>query len=78
MRLERRGIIGFGFDDSQLREQVDKTVAQLRELGVDRNDAVAIVLPNGPEMASAFISIAAGATTAPLDRPDAALDSDNE
>jgi acyl-CoA synthetase (AMP-forming)/AMP-acid ligase II len=27
---------------------------------------VAIVLPNGPEMAAAFVSVAAGATTAPL------------
>src|SRR5690606_37819819 len=29
-------------------------------------DRVAIVLPNGPEMASAFVSVAAAATTAPL------------
>ncbi|MFN9096380.1 MAG: acyl--CoA ligase, partial [Alphaproteobacteria bacterium] len=29
-------------------------------------DRVAIVLPNGPEMAAAFIAIGAGATTAPL------------
>ncbi len=49
-----------------LREQVRKTVAALNGMGVGRNDRVAIVLPNGPEMATAFISIAAGATTAPL------------
>ena len=36
------------------------------DLGVGRGDRVAIVLPNGPEMASAFISLAAGVTTAPL------------
>jgi len=41
-------------------------VHTLNRLGIGRNDRVAIVLPNGPEMASAFISIAAGATTAPL------------
>ena len=51
---------------SELRAQVTRTVAELNELGIGRNDRVAIVLPNGPEMATAFISIASGATTAPL------------
>jgi acyl-CoA synthetase (AMP-forming)/AMP-acid ligase II len=49
-----------------LRRQVEYTVNQLNGLGIGRNAAVAIVLPNGPEMASAFVCIAAGATTAPL------------
>lgn len=49
-----------------LREQVNRTISQLNGLGAGRDDAVAIVLPNGPEMASAFVAIAAGATTAPL------------
>jgi acyl-CoA synthetase (AMP-forming)/AMP-acid ligase II len=49
-----------------LRTQLTRTVATLNGLGVGRTDAVAIVLPNGPEMACAFLSIAAGATTAPL------------
>lgn len=53
-------------DYSGLRVQVERTVASLRASGIARNDAVAIVLPNGPEMASAFVSIACGATTAPL------------
>ena len=39
---------------------------QLRALGIGRNDRIAIVLPNGPEMATAFLSVAACATTAPL------------
>jgi len=52
-----------------LRAHVETTVARLNALGIGRNDAVAIVLPNGPEMASAFVSIGAGATTAPLN-PD--------
>ncbi len=54
--------LGYG----ELRQQVAATVAALNRLGVGRDDPVAIVLPNGPEMASAFVSIASGATTAPL------------
>ncbi len=38
----------------------------LRGLGIERGDRVAIVLPNGPEMASAFLSVAACASAAPL------------
>src|ERR1700759_2495477 len=50
----------------QLWELAARTVAALNGMGIGRNDRVAIVLPNGPEMASAFICIACGATTAPL------------
>jgi len=49
-----------------LATQIDETVAFLNINGIGRGDRVAIVLPNGPEMASAFVTIAAGATTAPL------------
>jgi acyl-CoA synthetase (AMP-forming)/AMP-acid ligase II len=49
-----------------LRDQVQRTVAALNGFGIGRGDPVAIVLPNGPEMASAFVSVGAGATTAPL------------
>jgi len=49
-----------------LRHQVQRTIADLNRMGIGRNDRVAIVLPNGPEMAAAFVAIAAGATTAPL------------
>ena len=51
---------------SELRVLMANTVQALRKLGIYRNQRVAIVLPNGPEMASAFISVAAGATAAPL------------
>ncbi len=49
-----------------LLAQIERTVETLNGLGIGRADRLAIVLPNGPEMASAFISIAAGASTAPL------------
>jgi len=49
-----------------LRALVDRTVAKLNELGVGRGDRVAIVLPNGPEMAAAFLCVAAAAAAAPL------------
>ncbi len=45
---------------------IDETVRTLNGLGVGRNDRVAIVLPNGPEMAAAFLAVGAGAAAAPL------------
>jgi acyl-CoA synthetase (AMP-forming)/AMP-acid ligase II len=38
----------------------------LNAAGVGRSDRVAVVLPNGPEMATAFVTVAAAATIAPL------------
>ncbi|UIJ73202.1 acyl--CoA ligase [Aurantimonas sp. HBX-1] len=49
-----------------LGELVATTVSSLNALGIGRGDRVAIVLPNGPEMAACFVAVAAGATTAPL------------
>jgi acyl-CoA synthetase (AMP-forming)/AMP-acid ligase II len=49
-----------------LRALMERTVAALNGMGIGCGDRVAIVLPNGPEMAAAFIAIAGGATTAPL------------
>ncbi|MCP5272552.1 MAG: AMP-binding protein [Burkholderiaceae bacterium] len=49
-----------------LRTQIDTTLAWLNARGIGRNDRVAIVLPNGPEMASSFLACAAGVTSAPL------------
>jgi oxalate---CoA ligase len=45
---------------------VENTVATLNKLGVGRGDRVGIVLPNCPEMATAFVAIASGCTAAPL------------
>ena len=49
-----------------LRDLAERTVRDLNRMGIGRNDRVAIVLPNGPEMAASFLAIACGATTAPL------------
>jgi acyl-CoA synthetase (AMP-forming)/AMP-acid ligase II len=49
-----------------LRGLAATTQAALNGFGIGRGDRVAIVLPNGPEMAAAFVAIAATATTAPL------------
>ncbi len=49
-----------------LLSQIDATGRTLRSLGIGRNDRVAIVLPNGPEMAAAFAAVSSYATAAPL------------
>ncbi len=49
-----------------LSKLVSVTTRQLNAFGIGRNDPVAIVLPNGPEMATAFVAIASAATSAPL------------
>ena len=49
-----------------LRALASDVRASLHTAGIGRGDRVAIVLPNGPEMAAAFVTIAQVATTAPL------------
>jgi len=49
-----------------LRQLARDTLSALNSIGIGRNDRVSIVLDNGPEMAAAFVSVAAGATAAPL------------
>jgi acyl-CoA synthetase (AMP-forming)/AMP-acid ligase II len=56
--------IGLTFDG--LRQQIAEMVAALNSVGIGRDDRVAIVLPNGPEMASAFLAVASAAASAPL------------
>src|SRR5262245_40662084 len=41
-------------------------VEKLSAIGMGRNDRITLVLPNGPEMAVAFLAVAACATSAPL------------
>jgi acyl-CoA synthetase (AMP-forming)/AMP-acid ligase II len=49
-----------------LRRLVTRTHRQLAARGIGPGDRVAIVLPNGPEMASAFLAVASGLSAAPL------------
>jgi acyl-CoA synthetase (AMP-forming)/AMP-acid ligase II/acyl carrier protein len=53
----------------RLWRHVDNVVRTLRTMGICRHDRVVLVLPNGPEMATAFLGVAAGATCVPLN-PD--------
>jgi acyl-CoA synthetase (AMP-forming)/AMP-acid ligase II len=57
-----RGALTYG----GLRRLIAGTLAALNAAGIGRNDRVAVVLPNGPEMAAAFVALSAGATVAPL------------
>ncbi|HVJ93472.1 MAG TPA: acyl--CoA ligase, partial [Labilithrix sp.] len=45
---------------------MEQTHALLRKAGIGRTDRVAIVLPNGPEIASCFVAVASAAACAPL------------
>lgn len=53
-------------DYAGLRALSDSVASALHNAGIGRGDRVAIVLPNGPEMATAFVTIAQTAVTAPL------------
>ncbi len=50
----------------RLADFLGKIGLQLRVMSVARNDRVAIVLPNGPETAVAFLAVSGCATAAPL------------
>jgi oxalate---CoA ligase len=50
----------------QLRRLTARIVASLNAKSISRNDRVAIVLPNGPDMACTFLGVTSGATAAPL------------
>jgi acyl-CoA synthetase (AMP-forming)/AMP-acid ligase II len=50
----------------ELRTLIASTRERLNGLGIGRNDRVAIVLDNGPEMAACFIACACAVTSAPL------------
>src|SRR5215468_5116706 len=58
------GVKSLTFRDLQALAR--RTVETLNSVSIGRGDRVAIVLHNGPEMASSFLCVAAGAATAPL------------
>ncbi|XXF77223.1 acyl--CoA ligase [Myxococcaceae bacterium GXIMD 01537] len=55
-----------GLTHGALRALARRTVGALNGMGLGRGDRLALVLPNGPEMAAAFVALACGSTTAPL------------
>jgi len=57
---------GTVLDYHTLREEVGRLGDQLRAMGVRPDDRIAIVLPNGPEMAIAFLAAATTGCAAPL------------
>jgi acyl-CoA synthetase (AMP-forming)/AMP-acid ligase II len=50
----------------RLYQHIDKMARTLRAAGIGRHDRVAVVLPNGPEMAVAILGVATSATCAPM------------
>ncbi|MDE2147764.1 MAG: AMP-binding protein [Burkholderiales bacterium] len=75
-----RQLLGTGEDDAialtapdrpalsfgALRALVERTGGLLAAQGLGRGDRIAIVLPNGPEMAACFVAVACHAAAAPL------------
>ncbi len=49
-----------------LGQEISSVTQDLNNLGIGRNDRVALILPNGPEAALAFLTIACCSTCAPL------------
>ncbi len=62
LRAPGRPVLSHG----ALRALIERSVQQLNAWGMGRNDRVAIVLPNGPEMAACFLACACGVASAPL------------
>lgn len=62
LRAPQRPPLTYG----QLGLELARIAATLNANAIHRNDRVALVLPNGPEMAVAFLGVAAAATAAPL------------
>ena len=58
----REGALTYG----GLARQIDYTRKALNRAGIGRGDRVAVVIDNGPEMATAFVGIASVAVCAPL------------
>ena len=57
---------GLVLTHAELRAEVDRLAGRLRALGLGAGDRIAIVVPNGPEMAIAFLAAACTGCAAPL------------
>jgi acyl-CoA synthetase (AMP-forming)/AMP-acid ligase II len=57
---------GIALSYGGLYQLITRTADTLNRLGIGRGDRVAIVLPNCPEMACAFVAVASACTAAPL------------
>src|SRR4051812_30577206 len=62
--LESPGYVGLTY--GELQDQIRDVVNTLNRIGIGRKDRVAVVVPSGPEMAVAFLTVASAATCAPL------------
>src|SRR6187397_2637433 len=51
---------------AELLQHIQSTAEFLYTTGIERGDIIAVVLPNGPEMALAFLSVGSATTIAPL------------
>ncbi len=60
------GVDGDVVDHETLRREVDRLAAQLRSAGLGPKDRIAIVLPNGPEMALVLLATMSVGCAAPL------------
>lgn len=49
-----------------LLAQIDYVVREISNRGIEQNQAIAVVLPNGPEMAVSFLAISSAAICVPL------------
>src|SRR5436190_18545766 len=52
----------------RLYQHIDDMERTLRAMGIGRHDRIAVVLPNGPEMAVAILAVAASAACAPMNQ----------
>ncbi len=57
---------GIALDHAALRQEVERLATQLRRAGLGPNDRIAIVLPNGPEMALVLLAAMSVGCAAPL------------
>ena len=49
-----------------LNDHIQELVLNLNDFGIGHNDCVAIVMPNGPMLAAAFLAISSAAVSAPI------------